>query len=314
VTFDTQYTITNGDATIVFPSGTEMTKTGGGSLDLTTLTIQDITDSLKNTSQADIAGALTIGIPDLRLSFSKDITVTIPVDSSYEGKTLTIWYQEAGESIWTQGPTCSVSSGRCTFQTNHATTYSAGDQPSGVAAAIDTPEQAKISDWSAYLFQDDSKCATKLKLNLEGKHFSKNAEVKIGSKSASSVERKSSRELSATFCLEKLLNVKTNLSRKVTVTNPDTDPSKAKDTINVKTVFPRFTEKDFDPSTSEGIKNIQQALVKLKFLTLPDITGTYTQVTVSAVTAFQSKNNLPATGFAGPLTKTKLAKLYGKET
>ena len=309
VIFNTQYTITNGDVKIVFPAGTEMTKTDGGSLDLSNMTAEDITTALKNTNSVNIAGAITIGIPNLKLSFSKDITVTIPVDSSYEGKTLNIWFQNANETIWNPGPICTVQNSLCTFQANHATTYSAGDQPVG-AVIIDTPEQAEINDWSAYLFQDSSKCATKLKLNLEGKHFSNNTEIKIGNTKAAAIDKKSSQEIKATFCLEKLLNVKTDLTRKITATNPSTDSSKAKDKIDLQIIFAKFSETDFDTLTQIGITNVQQALIKLKLLNANEITGSYNQATSAAITNFQIQNQIPATGLVGPLTKIKLVEKY----
>ena len=309
VIFNTQYTITNGDVKIVFPAGTEMTKTDGGNFDLSNMTAEDIATALKNTNSVNIAGAITIGIPNLKLSFSKDITVTIPVDSSYEGKTLNIWFQNANETIWNPGPICTVQNSLCIFQANHATTYSAGDQPVG-AVIIDTPEQAEINDWSAYLFQDSSKCATKLKLNLEGKHFSNNTEIKIGNTKAAAIDKKSSQKIKATFCLEKLLNVKTDLTRKITATNPNTDSSKAKDKIDLQIVFAKFSETDFDTLTQIGITNVQQALIKLKLLNANEITGSYDQATSAAITNFQTQNQIPATGLVGPLTKIKLVEKY----
>ena len=317
VTFNTQYTITAGDVEIVFPAGTEMTKTDGGNLDLSSLTAQDITTALRGAHTGTIAGAVSIGIANLKLSFSHDISVTIPVDAAYDNQRLDIWYQNAGESTWIKGPSCLVSAGLCVFQTDHATTYSAGDQPLDGAVVVtpalaQAPDQAKIDSWSAYLFRGSTKCATKLRLNLEGKHFIKDTEVKIGSTKASSVDKKSSKEISVTFCFDKLLNVKTDLTRKITVTNPDTDSSKAKNKINLQMVFIKFTESDFDTLTKIGITNIQQALLKLKLLTLADVTGSYNQATKAAVINFQKKNNLSVTGSVGPLTKTKLAEKYRK--
>ncbi len=316
VTFNTQYTITSGDVKIVFPAGTEMTKTDGGNFDLSTMTAQDITDALKSSNPGNIAGAISIGIPNLKLSFSKDITVTIPVDSSYDNQTLDIWYQNAGETSWTKGPSCSVSAGLCVFQTNHATTYSAGGEPSiGTVAVvpIQTPEQAKVDSWSAYLFPSSAKCATKLRLDIQGKHFTHDTQVKIGGKSAASVNKKSSKEISATFCLTKLLNIQTDLSRKITVTNPGAGSTKAKSKINLETIFSKFTEADFNTFTKVGITNIQQALVKLELLTLADVTGFYNQATTAAIGDFQAQNKLPVTGSVGPLTKTKLVEKYQRE-
>lgn len=305
VTFETEYTIITGDARIVLQTGTEMTKTGGGNFNFSEMTMENITDTLKNSSVGNIAGAVNIGIPNLRLSFSSPITVTIPVASSLNGQTLNIWYQNAGDSTWTQGPTCAVSDAKCVFQTDHATSYSAGDQPSD--GNVDVPEKAKIDSWKAYLIQDNSKCSTKLKLEIKGKHFDKHIKVKIGNKNASSIKRSSSKKLTATFCFEALTNIKTDLKRKITVKNPDTNSTKAKTKIDLSLVSARFGENDFNPATFEGVKNIQQALVKLKFLQTENVTGFFGPMTIEALKAFQNSNGISPTGFVGQLTREKLA-------
>jgi hypothetical protein len=129
ITFTTDYTIIAGSAEVVIPGDTEMTRTGGGSMDFTTMTLGDITESIRNAYVGTIAGAVSVGIPNLKLSFSQNISVTIPVGSSYNGQTLDVYYQNEGEEDWNSGLTCTVASGLCTFQTNHATKYSAGDRP-----------------------------------------------------------------------------------------------------------------------------------------------------------------------------------------
>lgn len=129
VTYNVDFTLEEGDAAVFFPAGTEMTRTGGGNMNLLAMTVDDIVNSLKNVYDGNIAGALSIGIPNLNLSFSHNITVTIPVGSAYNGQTLSIYYQNAGESDWATGTSCTVASGLCIFQTNHATKYSVGDKP-----------------------------------------------------------------------------------------------------------------------------------------------------------------------------------------
>lgn len=304
VTFNVDYTIIAGDATIVFPAGTVMTRTGGGSLDFTEMTMSDISASLRNGRDGTVAGAVELGIPDLRLSFSTPITVTIPVGSGYEGRTLLIYYQDAGETAWSGGLSCTVSDGKCVFETDHATKYSAGDDPSGTVSGN---EKAKVDSWKAYLRRRDSKCATKLILEVKGRHFDDDVEVRIGGKTASKVDRKSNRELTATFCYSKLVAVKTDLERTITVMNPDADPTKAKHKIDLGSVSGGAAVSDLDPSTTEGIANIQRTLVGLGLLSPEHVTGTYGPLTTAAVRAFQANNGLPQTGFVGPLTRAKLA-------
>ena len=126
ITFTTQYTVKAGDITIEFPEGTEMTKTGGGSIDFTAFTTIDNT-LLKKDSLNGLVNSLKIGIPNFNLTFSKAVTISIPVGSSYEGKTLTVYYQAEGSSDWIKETTCKVVDGLCTFTTLHATTFAAGD-------------------------------------------------------------------------------------------------------------------------------------------------------------------------------------------
>ena len=121
VIFNEDYTITLGDATIILPAGTEMTKTGGGSIDFTQMTIQDITNALSQATTSNIAGAIQIGIPGLKLTFSTPITISIPVDPALNGQTLNVYFQNEGEENWNQQTVCLVAAGLCSFLTDHAT-------------------------------------------------------------------------------------------------------------------------------------------------------------------------------------------------
>lgn len=101
---------------------------------------------------------------------------------------------------------------------------------------IPTPvqEKAKITSWTAAPYSTPTTtCVQRLKLNIKGKYFSKDADVSIGGKKSSAVHKKSSRELTAAFCLDKLLQVKTDLKRTISVTNPDTDTEKADKKIDL---------------------------------------------------------------------------------
>ena len=72
--------------------------------------------------------------------------------------------------------------------------------------------------------------------------------------------RKSSQEIVAKFCLVKLLNVKTDLRRAISVTNPDADKKKAKKQINLgKLTITNISNPAND--NSEYIKSIQRKLV-----------------------------------------------------
>ena len=171
-----------------------------------------------------------------------------------------------------------------------------------------SPDSAKITSWDAFRYTDLNKsCSNRLKLTIKGKHFDKDAEVRIGGKEASSVDVKNSKKIVAKFCLDKLLSSDTDHKRKITVKNPDTDTEEADKQIDLDNISFNLSDNDFNPQTTQGIKNIQQALAKLGYLNAEDITGIYGSITTEAVKKFQTDNGIEPTGFVGPLTKAKLA-------
>jgi len=112
--------------------------------------------------------------------------------------------------------------------------------------------------------------------------------------------------------MDKLLGVKTDLKRKLRVTNPGADSAKADSKIDLETVFKKFTGSDFDTFTKNGIRSVQQALVKLGLLTSEGVTGSYDDQTADAIRGFQGDNDIPQTGFIGPLTRGELQRKYLK--
>lgn len=95
-------------------------------------------------------------------------------------------------------------------------------------------EKAKITSWKAVQYEKPgASCAKRIKLIIKGRHFDRDAEVKIGNRKAFSVEKKSSKELVAKFCLEKLLRIKTSFKRNIWVNNPDADEEKANKKIDL---------------------------------------------------------------------------------
>jgi hypothetical protein len=307
VTFNVDYTIIAGDAKVVLLAGTEMTnKSTGEPLDFTAMDFEDITQSLKNATTSNIAGAVSIGIPGLNLAFSKNITITIPVDGALNGQIVNIYFQNAGSSDWSGGLTCLVADGVCVFETNHATKYSAGDKPTGDADSEEEAQKAYIDSWSAYQYKDDSHCEVRLRVDIKGKHFDDDAEVKIGGAEASSVDVKNSKKIVAKFCLTKLLDNQVRRKRVLSVINPDAEKETADKKINLKQINYDLSDVNFDQQTVEGVMGIQRALVSLGLLDQQYVTGTFGPITAEAVKNFQSQNGIEQTGFVGPLTKAKL--------
>lgn len=129
VTFNVPYSVVAGGASITFPSGTVLTRSDAGAMDLLNFTINNVTSALQSAYVGDIAGAISVGLTNLNLSFTQNATLTIPVSTTYNGQTLNVYSQQEGSSTWDLETTCLVTSGQCVFLANHATTFSAGDEP-----------------------------------------------------------------------------------------------------------------------------------------------------------------------------------------
>jgi hypothetical protein len=169
-------------------------------------------------------------------------------------------------------------------------------------------QKAHIDSWKAYRYENTNgvSCPNKLKLTIKGKHFDKDAEVKIGNQEAYDVDRKNSHKIVAKFCMDDLLEVKTIHKRSVSVINPDAEREKADKKIHLDNLDYKYNETDFNTKTAWGTTNIQSALANLGYLEEIYITGFFGPITTDAITRFQADNGLPATGYFGPLTKNKL--------
>ena len=79
-------------------------------------------------NRGSLIKGISIGIPNERLNFSQDITISVNVGSSYNNQVLPIYFRNSGETEWSphSPATCLVQSGICTFTTNHATDYILG--------------------------------------------------------------------------------------------------------------------------------------------------------------------------------------------
>lgn len=303
---------------VTLPRGTVITKTDGGDFDATDITAADIALNTLSGFATDetLLGAIQWGIPSLGLSFSEPITLYIYVGTDLSGQTLVIKRSTSANEGWTNDGivdpgTCTVSEdGFCSFQTTKASYYSVLDDPD----FGDTKEEAEVADidsWKAYLYdKPGTSCVQRLKLTIKGKHFTKDAEVSIGGKEAFEVNKKSSKELTAKFCMEKLLKVKTDLKRTISVTNPDADAEKAKKKIDLGNLsYQLSADASGVQVASEDVKNIQSSLVKLGYLDAQYVTGFYGPITTAAVKKFQGDNGIEQTGTVGPLTRAKLAEL-----
>ena len=123
-TVNLDYTLKNDNAALTIPKDTTITKTQGGNIDITALTTQNITSIIQATVGTSKA-AVKIGIPNVPLTFSQDVTINLPVSSSYNNQTLTIYTRQDNATDWAYETTCLVSNSICSFQTRHATEFTA---------------------------------------------------------------------------------------------------------------------------------------------------------------------------------------------
>ncbi len=120
-------TINIASSSVVIPAGTDITKTGGGTFDGTTLGGSDPDLSSLSGFSGTAKGALEWGA-DVGLTFDPAITLNIFVGTDLNGKTLQVKRSPDGGSTWTQDgieppKSCTVTAGICTFQATKASIY-----------------------------------------------------------------------------------------------------------------------------------------------------------------------------------------------
>lgn len=127
----------SGTSTVTLPAGTVITKTGGGTFDANDLTATETAlSSLSGFPTGQVVeGAIEWGLPDLGLTFSQPITVTIFVGTDLNGRTLSLVRSNSMTGGWTNDgivppAQCVVSAGLCTFQTTKASYFAANSQAS----------------------------------------------------------------------------------------------------------------------------------------------------------------------------------------
>ena len=150
-TVNANYTIQSGSFEYVIPFGTTITPTEGATMNITNLTVSDISE-IVNQENFNSKGAIKIGIENQGLTFSQPVTVTLDVSSEYNRKTLKVYYRLNDEEEWIYETNCDVSDSKCTFTTNHATEYTANYEvsnsptPTDVNVGIDATISLTCSD------------------------------------------------------------------------------------------------------------------------------------------------------------------------
>lgn len=138
-TFNIGFEFSNNNAKVVVPAETVVTDKNGTVFDLTSFSLTDNVSDLSKLG-SDVAGSVKFGITDRKLSFSKDVSVTIPVSSAYNGRTMIVSYRMEGESDWGTETTCVVREEKCTFNTNHATSFAITEQEPTTSCTNSRPQ------------------------------------------------------------------------------------------------------------------------------------------------------------------------------
>ena len=226
ILFPEYYAYSSGDGnfSITFPAGTEITKTEGGDFDLSEWYAGNI-----DFNNERILLELRLGVPNVDLSFSEDITITFNVGEEYEGQDLHVFSRsEVGDDGWDpMDVSCHVESGSCSFNTSHAS-YFAVSQSTSIAETEqdsfgDGENSSEIDKVKArkYLSKNGKE---KVRLVIYGKNFNKHAKVKLGSKKASKTKWENSKKLVGYFYMKELENLgHKKLTAKVIDSNGDTD-------------------------------------------------------------------------------------------
>jgi len=110
-------------ASVLIPSGTVMTAT---ELFNSSLLSASSTVNLNGiNSSFTPAGVIMFGLPNLGLSLSSPITISIPISGLAENTLLQVYSKTAGGN-WSSLTTCYVVAGKCSFQTSHLSEFAAG--------------------------------------------------------------------------------------------------------------------------------------------------------------------------------------------
>jgi len=111
---------TNGQLTL--PASTKITEDDSNNFDFSAFMMIDTTNNVRQENK-DATSAIRFGVPGISLDFTNNATVDIFVSNVFEGEQLEVLSQEEGSAIWNHHSTCTVTNNKCTFTTNHATSY-----------------------------------------------------------------------------------------------------------------------------------------------------------------------------------------------
>lgn len=141
----------SGTNSATLPQGLIITRSDGAAIDIGALTIEETAaGSLSGLDSGVTAGgALQWGLPNLELSFSTPITISIYVGTALNGQTLSVVRSTSASGGWTSSgivvpATCTVTLGYCSFQATKAS-YFAATQTSSSQSTSSSSSQSTTS-------------------------------------------------------------------------------------------------------------------------------------------------------------------------
>jgi hypothetical protein len=173
-------------------------------------------------------------------NFDEPVTFTISYGSSLENayveNTLGVYKYENGSWI---DKNCVLDTSANTLTCTLPSFSVYGVLGEEVEGDENEAEKADVKSWEAFRYENLNgvSCPEKLKLTIKGSDFEKGVDVKIGNIEAYKIKRKSSKKIVANFCFTDLLDVKTDLVRKVKIINPDAEEDVAKKRINLNSLL-----------------------------------------------------------------------------
>ena len=121
ITFSYPVQVSVGASVVSIPSGTTFTTASSSDFTQIVATTTVATDNLP--SNSGVLGTIQYGLASSSISLNQLVTITIPVDPSYDGQSLPVYQSENGGVSWTQLTTCTITSGVCSFTTSNLSSF-----------------------------------------------------------------------------------------------------------------------------------------------------------------------------------------------
>ena len=121
ITFSYPVQVSIGSVTVGIPANTFLST--ASSSDFTTITATTSVATAGLPANSGIVATVQYGFASTSIALNQSVTITIPVDASYDGQTLSVYRSEDGGMSWTQITTCTVTGGICSFTTSNLSSF-----------------------------------------------------------------------------------------------------------------------------------------------------------------------------------------------